>query len=56
MSKCLIAREPGQARKRAARLGMLDALGIAELRRSNGLFIDDDERPPKTCPLFYSRG
>jgi len=45
------ARESGQARKRAARPGMLDALGKRG-GGDRGTFIVGDERPPKTCPLF----
>ena len=34
---------------------MLDALGKRG-GGDRGTFIVGDERPPKTCPLFYSRG
>ena len=45
------AREPGQARKRAARPGMLDALGLRG-GGDRGFFIVGDIRPPRTCPLW----
>ena len=43
------AREPGQARKRATRPGILDALG----KRGGGDWCTSSlsyERPPRTCP------
>ena len=43
------AREPGQTRKRAARPGILDALG----QRGGGDWCPNsisDERPTRTCP------
>ena len=46
------AREPGQARKRAARPGMLDALGLRD-GEGWGASLFDDERPPRTCPPLF---
>ena len=45
------ARESGQARKRAARPRMLDALGLRG-GGDRGFFIVGDIRPPRTCPLW----